>query len=157
VVRGEHALGFFTGTTLKTERKVRYENGWKTENRHPSGRSSTGWSLLRGDSTVVLVEGPFDATRTYQAGYSVVALLGQGSRGAIEALPRLSPDGGISKYVVLLDRGAEGSSRRLCIDLVRNNLVSRDCTHRLAEVGRKDPGECTLKELKWILRKETDG
>jgi len=93
---------------------------------------------------VVIVEGMFDAFKVWQAGFPVIAVLGQASvarRQFIHALKRPlivfpdADDGGVSMEASLLPLA---TSRRMRIAMCPGN--------------RADPGECTVKEIKIAIR-----
>lgn len=102
--------------------------------------------------TLVFVEGPFDAIRVWQAGYSACALLGNslGEKKAdivLSHLERLDP----RRVWVLLDADAESHALKLTYFLQRHGIPGRNATEGLSLLGRKDPGECTPEEIVSLL------
>lgn len=102
--------------------------------------------------TLVFVEGPFDAIRVWQAGYSACALLGNslGEKKAdivINHVERLDP----RRVWVLLDSDAESHALKVTHFLYRNNIPARNVTESLSALGKKDPGECTPEEIVHLL------
>lgn len=93
---------------------------------------------------IVVVEGPFDLASVIQVYPNVVSPLF--ANPSIEKLKRMAD---ALEWVTFLDRGTGGDTGRKKIEAVLG--ADHMVTHVLPPENRKDPGECSVDELKDIL------
>jgi hypothetical protein len=105
----------FTTRSLDPDEKLRYLAG------NGAGRLLYGWGVSRPSDTLVICEGPFDVLSWYQAGVTVVGLMGK--RLKEEQLPMLL-DLRAERYVVALDAGETEDAIRIAENFGARGFVA---------------------------------
>jgi len=118
-----------------------------------------GWQFARARKSAVLVEGPFDALRVYQAGFTPLALLGKGlGRTQRRRIKELK----LSRLVVMLDSDAWLEARQIAAQL--QSILPVTCAllkegdpddHEEAELAERIRGAAPIEaaDRSWILAK----
>lgn len=108
-----------------------------------------GYDLAkRRGGPLVVVEGPFDAVRVWQAGWPVVALCGGGSGARYKLIATLAAKRAV---IIMLDNDGAGAraANRTAAELQELGVVARSVD--LPE-GYKDPAEATPGQINaWII------
>lgn len=122
----------FTARTLINDRK-RYDSGPN------SGGLLFGWNSIEWmkDGAIVIVEGPFDAMRVMESGYSSVAIMGKQLRDSQRIMLRAVQNRG---FVVMLDPEARSEAITLA-----HKLWGRA---RVALGMATDPGDATPDQVR---------
>lgn len=141
-----HELMGLHGRAIYKETEPRYRMYTQKGHNNPLVWLGESWVDL--SKPIVVVEGPFDVAAVLRVYPNVVSPLF--ANPSSEKLSRMAD---ALEWVTLLDRGKAG-------DLGRNKIshvLSKDhvVEHLFMPEGRKDPGECSVEELKELFDKSS--